>query len=117
MNFTEIIKNMEHIQIIPVITLSSGDQVEAFGEALIRGGVPAAEITFRSAVAVEGIALMAQKFPEILVGAGTVLTIEKADAAIKAGAQFLISPGFNPTVVDHCLAQSYPIIPGISSPS
>jgi 2-dehydro-3-deoxyphosphogluconate aldolase / (4S)-4-hydroxy-2-oxoglutarate aldolase len=100
--------------VVPVIVLSDPAQAEPLGEALLAGGLPVAEITFRSDAALEGIRAMAREYPQILVGAGTVLTIDHAKAAIDAGATFIVTPGFNPEVVDFCLEQGAPVYPGIS---
>ena len=86
-------------------------------KALIEGGIPCAEVTFRTKAAEESIKIMSSKFPELLVGAGTVLTIEQADKAVAAGAKFIVSPGFNPKVVKHCIEKDIPVTPGCSSPS
>ncbi|MBR5896904.1 MAG: bifunctional 4-hydroxy-2-oxoglutarate aldolase/2-dehydro-3-deoxy-phosphogluconate aldolase [Lachnospiraceae bacterium] len=81
------------------------------------GGLPCAEVTFRTAAAEESIKIMAEAFPEMLVGAGTVLTIEQADRAIAAGAKFIVSPGFNEKIVKHCLEKGVPMVPGINNPT
>ena len=86
-------------------------------QALVEGGLPCAEVTFRTAAAEESIRLMTEKLPEMLVGAGTVLTTEQVDAAVKAGAKFIVSPGFDPEIVDYCLEKEIPVLPGCISPS
>ena len=83
---------------------------------MIEGGLPRAEVTFRTAAEEEAIKIMAEKFPELVIGAGTVLTPEQADRAMNAGAKFIVSPGLNPKVVKHCLDKGYPIVPGTSNP-
>ena len=83
---------------------------------MIEGGLPRAEVTFRTAAEEEAIKIMVEKFPELVVGAGTVLTPEQADRAMNAGAKFIVSPGLNPKVVKHCLDKGYPIVPGTSNP-
>ena len=85
-------------------------------KALVEGGLPCAEVTFRTEAAEESIRLMAEKFPDMLVGAGTVLTKEQVDAAA-AGARFIVSPGFDPEIVDYCLEKEIPVYPGCVSPS
>ena len=100
--------------VVPVIVLSDPAQAEPLGEALLAGGLPVAEITFRSDAALDGIRTMARLYPQLLLGAGTVLTVDQAQAAVDAGAAFIVTPGFNPTVVDHCLDQGTPVYPGIS---
>lgn len=86
-------------------------------DALVMGGLPVAEITFRTAAAPECIALVKQYRPEVFLGAGTVLTIEQAQIALEAGASFLVSPGFNPELVDYCIAHGVLIIPGVNNPT
>ena len=113
----DIIKELSLIGIVPVIALDDAKDASPLAEALCRGGLPCAEITFRTDAAEESIRIMTKKFPEMLVGAGTVLTTEQADRAISAGARFLVSPGINPDVVKHCLAKGYPIVPGCATPS
>lgn len=113
----DIIKELSQIGIVPVIALDDAKDAAPLAKALCRGGLPCAEITFRTAAAEESIRIMANEFPEMLVGAGTVLTTEQADRAINAGARFLVSPGLNPEVVKHCIAKGYPIVPGCATPS
>ncbi len=103
--------------LIPVIKIEDAAQAEPLARALCRGGLPAAEVTFRTEAAAESIARMVKACPEMLVGAGTVLTTEQADAAAEAGAKFIVSPGLNPKVVSHCLEKGLPILPGCATPS
>ena len=103
--------------IIPVIKIDDAKDAVPLAKALIEGGLPAAEITFRTAAAADAIKAMHEAYPDMLIGAGTVLTPEQADTAIACGATFIVSPGFNPTVVKHCISKGYIIIPGTSSPS
>lgn len=113
-------KNLERIGqlgIIPVVAIEDARDVIPLGEALIAGGLPCAEITFRTAAAAEAIRQMSVAYPEILVGAGTVLTIEQAEEAAKAGAKFIVTPGFSATVVDWCLDHDLPIMPGVMTPT
>ena len=112
-----VIKELGKIGIVPVIALDDAKDAEPLAKALIEGGLPAAEVTFRTAAAEESIKIMSEKFPELVVGAGTVLTPEQADRAMNAGAKFIVSPGLNPKVVKHCLDKGYPIVPGTSNPS
>lgn len=100
--------------VVPVIVLSDPAQAQPVGEALLAGGLPVAEITFRSDAALAGITTMVREYPDMLVGAGTVLSVDQAKAALDAGATFVVTPGFNPKVVDFCLEQGVPIYPGIS---
>jgi 2-dehydro-3-deoxyphosphogluconate aldolase/(4S)-4-hydroxy-2-oxoglutarate aldolase len=103
--------------IVPVIKLDAPDDALPLANALEAGGLPVAEVTFRTAAAEESIRAIAREKPGVLLGAGTVLTTEQADKAVAAGAKFIVSPGFNPTVVRHCVERGIPITPGVSSPS
>lgn len=105
------------IGIVPVIKLKDAANAVPLCRALMRGGLPCAEITFRTDAAEESIRRVAQELPEVLVGAGTVLTCEQADRAMAAGAKFIVTPGFNPTVVGHCVEKGYPIFPGCPTTS
>ena len=113
----KVIEELGKIGIVPVIALDDAKDAEPLAKALIEGGLPCAEVTFRTAAAEESIRIMADKFPELIVGAGTVLTPEQADRAMNAGAKFIVSPGLNPKVVKHCIDKGYPIVPGTSNPS
>ena len=108
----KVVEELSKIGIVPVIALDDAKDAEPLAKALIEGGLPCAEVTFRTAAAEESIRIMAEKFPELVVGAGTVLTPEQADRAMNAGAKFIVSP-----VVKHCLDKGYPIVPGTSNPS
>lgn len=112
-----IIEEISKIGIVPVIALDDAKDAKPLAEALIKGGLPCAEVTFRTDAAEESIRIMAENFPEMLVGAGTVLTTEQADRAAAAGAKFIVSPGLNPKVVKHCIEKGYPILPGTANPS
>lgn len=103
--------------IVPVIALDDAKDAKPLAQALCEGGLPCAEVTFRTAAAEESIRIMAQEFPEMLVGAGTVLTTEQVDRAVAAGAKFIVSPGLNPKVVKYCVDKNIPITPGTSSPT
>ena len=113
----ETLKKIGETGIIPVVVLNRVADAEPLAESLIKGGLPCAEVTFRTDAAEESIRAIAKKFPEMFVGAGTVLTVEQADRAVGAGAKFIVSPGLNPKVVEHCLKKNYPITPGIMTPS
>ena len=113
----EVLEQFKKIGIIPVVVLDDAKDAKPLGQALMEGGLPCAEVTFRTAAAEEAIKIMAEKFPELVVGAGTVLTPEQADRAMNAGAKFIVSPGLNPKVVKHCIDKGYPIVPGTSNPS
>jgi len=103
--------------VIPVVTLSRAEQGVPVAEALLAGGLTCVEVTFRSDAAPAAIELIRSRVPALLVGAGTILTTAQADAAIAAGASFLVAPGFNPTVVDHVLSRGIPMLPGVCTPS
>lgn len=115
--YYEVAKEIERIAIIPVIAIDDVKDAEPLAEALVKSGLLAAEITFRTDAAVEAISIISKKYPQILMGAGTVLTIEQAKAAVNAGAKFVVSPGFNPTVVDYCIANNIAIYPGVNNPT
>ena len=112
----EIKDEFRKIGIIPVVVLESEEQAEPLAEALIRGGLPAAEVTFRTDAAEESIRILSTEFPDMLVGAGTVLTCEQVDRAMAAGAKFIVAPGFNPKVVNYCIEKGYPVCPGVQTP-
>lgn len=112
-----MLKELSNIGIIPVIKLKDPEKAVPLAEALIKGGICAAEVTFRTKKAEDAIKKISDAFPQMLVGAGTVLTIEQAKCAIDAGAKFLVSPGFNPKVVSWCQENGILMLPGISSPS
>ena len=103
--------------VVPVITLARSEDAVPVAEALLAGGLTCAEITFRSDAAAAAIEAIRARVPAILVGAGTILTTAQADAAIAAGASFLVAPGFNPAVVDHVLGRGVPMLPGVCTPS
>ena len=113
----DMIKELYTIGLIPVIKIENPDDALPLAKALIDGGLPAAEITFRTKCAAEAIKNITEAYPEMLVGAGTVLTTEQVDAAIAAGSKFIVSPGLNPKVTAYCLSKGVPMIPGCSNPS
>ena len=105
------------IGIIPVVVLDDPKDAAPLAKALCENGLPCAEVTFRTAAAEETIRVMAREFPDMLVGAGTVLTTEQVDRAVNAGAKFIVSPGLNPKIVQYCIDKSIPITPGTQTPS
>lgn len=111
----ELEERFYKIGVIPVIALDDAKDASPMGDALMKGGLPAAEVTFRTAAAVDTIKILKKEFPDMLVGAGTVLTTEQADRAIDAGAEFIVAPGLNPKVVKHVLDKGYPMSPGIAT--
>ena len=113
----ETLKKIESIGIVPVIKIQNTDNAVPLARALCAGGIPAAEITFRAAGADIAIKAIRESIPDMVVGAGTVLTIEQADRAIASGAHFIVTPGFNPNVVAHCIKKGVTIVPGCNNPS
>jgi 2-dehydro-3-deoxyphosphogluconate aldolase/(4S)-4-hydroxy-2-oxoglutarate aldolase len=113
----KILEELGKTGIIPVIKIDDPGKAVPLARALIAGGIPCAEITFRTAQGEEAIRRIAAEVPECLVGAGTVLTTDQADRAIKAGAKFIVSPGFNPRIVGYCIERGIPVTPGCSNPS
>lgn len=103
--------------VVPVVVLNDAKDALPLADALIKGGLPCAEVTFRTEAAEESIRLMCEKYPEMLVGAGTVLTINQVDRAVAAGAKFIVSPGFDPEIVDYCLEKGIAVFPGCITPS
>ncbi len=103
-------------RIIPVVVLNSADRADGLAQALVEGGLPVAEVTFRTDAAAESIAIMARR-GDVLVGAGTVLDVEQVHRALDAGAGFIVSPGYNQAVVDECLGLGVPVLPGTATPS
>ncbi|HEY9432268.1 MAG TPA: bifunctional 4-hydroxy-2-oxoglutarate aldolase/2-dehydro-3-deoxy-phosphogluconate aldolase [Blastocatellia bacterium] len=112
-----IVERARRIGIVPVVSIPKLEDALPLAEALLEGGLPCAEITFRTAAAAEAIAQIRLRFPEILLGAGTVLTTEQAETAISAGAEFIVSPGTNLTVIGHCLSKGVTIFPGVCTPT
>lgn len=113
----KILEQIEKIGIVPVVVLEEAKDAEPLAKALCEGGLPCAEVTFRTDAAEESIRIMTEKFPEMLVGAGTVLTTEQVNRAVEAGAKFIVSPGINPNVVKYCIQRGIPVTPGTANPS
>ena len=112
-----VLNKLGEVGIIPVVVLNDVKDALPLGKALMEGGLPAAEVTFRTAAAEESIRIMAENFPDLFVGAGTVLTTEQVDRAVAAGAKFIVAPGFDPEIVKYCLDKDIPVCPGTQSPS
>jgi len=112
-----ILEELSKIGIVPVIKIDDAKDAVPLAKALLDGGLPCAEVTFRTAAAKDAIAAMAKAYPEMLVGAGTVLTTAQVDDAVAAGARFIVSPGLNPEVVRYCVERDIPIVPGINNPT
>lgn len=112
-----ISEKFEQFGVVPVVVLEDAKDAGPLAEALVKGGLPCAEVTFRTDAAEESIRIMTQLYPDMLVGAGTVLSTEQTDRAVAAGAKFIVSPGFDPEVVDYCLGKNIPVFPGCITPS
>ena len=113
----EVLEKIQEIGIVPVVVLDDAKDAAPLAKALCEGGLPCAEVTFRTAAAEESIRIMSEQFPEMLVGAGTVLTTEQVDRAVAAGAKFIVSPGMNPRIVKYCVEKGILITPGCANPS
>ncbi len=114
---TEMMKKLQKLGIVPVVVLNDAKDALPLAERLVNGGLPCAEVTFRTAAAEESIRQMAKAYPDMIIGAGTVLTCEQADRAIDAGAKFIVSPGFNPKVTEYVLKRGVPMTPGVCTPT
>jgi 2-dehydro-3-deoxyphosphogluconate aldolase/(4S)-4-hydroxy-2-oxoglutarate aldolase len=112
-----VLEELGKIGIVPVIKIDDVEKAVPLARALAAGGIPCAEITFRTAQGEEAIRRISKEVPEVLTGAGTVLTTEQVDKAINAGAKYIVSPGLNPKVVSHCIKKGIPITPGCANPS
>lgn len=108
----DIMQTVSNIGIIPVIAIEDAAKAVPLARALTAGGLPAAEVTFRTAAGEEAIRQIARNCPEVLVGAGTVLNLEQCDRALAAGAKFIVSPGYNEALVNHCIEKNVPVFPG-----
>ncbi len=113
----DMLQKLSLAGIVPVIKVDDAADAVPLCRALCEGGLPVAEITFRTAAAAEAIANVGRELPQVLLGAGTVLTIEQVDRAVAAGAKYIVSPGFNPEIVKYCQKIGVPILPGCSNPS
>lgn len=103
--------------VIPVVVINKTEDAKSLAKALCEGGLKCAEVTFRTDAAQEAIRIMSQEYPDMMVGAGTVLTIDQVDRAVSAGAKFIVSPGFDPEIVDYCIDKDIPVVPGCMTPS
>ena len=117
MNITTLTEQLRTIKIVPVIALDNAADAVPLGAALRESGIPVAEITFRSPAAADAIRRLRDADPDILIAAGTVLNAAQAKAAQQAGADFIVSPGFNPNTVKACQDMDIPITPGINNPT
>lgn len=112
-----VLEKIQKLAIVPVVVLNHVEDAEPVAKALCDGGLPVAEVTFRTDAAEESIRIMKEKFPNMLIGAGTVLTTDQVERAVNAGAEFIVSPGFNPNVVKYCQEKGVPVTPGVNNPT
>ncbi|MEP6778939.1 MAG: bifunctional 4-hydroxy-2-oxoglutarate aldolase/2-dehydro-3-deoxy-phosphogluconate aldolase [Gemmatimonadaceae bacterium] len=112
-----LVNQLRKLRVLPVLVVSDATRAVALGDALFNGGLPVAEITLRTTAALEAIKRLSSERPQVLVGAGTVLTPAQAKDAIENGAQFIVSPGLNPAVVEYCQSRSIAIFPGVVTPT
>ena len=112
-----VLEQISKIGIVPVVKIDRAEDALPLAKALCAGGLPCAEVTFRTDAAAEEIQIMTTNFPNMCVGAGTVLNAAQVDAAVEAGAKFIVSPGLNPKTVQYCIDKGVPVTPGTSSPS
>ncbi|GHX10227.1 bifunctional 4-hydroxy-2-oxoglutarate aldolase/2-dehydro-3-deoxy-phosphogluconate aldolase [Vibrio cholerae] len=117
MSKNQLEKQLSAMKVVPVIAIKHSEDAVQLAKTLVENGLPCAEVTFRTEAAAEAIRLMRQAYPEMLIGAGTVLRTDQVDAAIEAGVDFIVSPGFNPTIVKYCQQRDVTIIPGVNNPS
>ncbi len=110
-------QQLSEIKVVPVIAIKDADKAVKLAQVLSENGLPCAEVTFRTEAAVQAIKNMREAFPDMLIGAGTVLTTAQVDEAIDAGVDFIVSPGFNPTTVKYCQQRGATIVPGVNNPS
>ncbi|MBF9003227.1 MULTISPECIES: bifunctional 4-hydroxy-2-oxoglutarate aldolase/2-dehydro-3-deoxy-phosphogluconate aldolase [Vibrio] len=110
-------EQLNDIKVVPVIAIKDANKAVKLAKVLVENGLPCAEVTFRTEAAAEAIRHIREAFPDMLIGAGTVLTPQQVDNAIEAGADFIVSPGFNPTIVKYCQQRNVTIIPGVNNPS
>jgi len=113
----DVLTQIEQFGVVPVVAIDAVDHALGLGRALIDGGLPCAEITFRTAAAADAIQAMTSNYPEMLVGAGTVLTVAQAQKAADAGARFVVTPGFDAAIVDWCIERDMPVTPGVMTPT
>src|SRR5262245_46802617 len=113
---TDVFERLRACRVVPVVKFPNASCAEGLGRALLAAGLPCIEVTFRSAAAEEAIRILS-KMPDLLVGAGTIRSIEQARAAQRAGARFLVSPGIREDVVKYALGEGLPMSPGVVTPS
>ena len=113
----KVIEELCGYKVIPVVVINRAEDAAHLAKALCEGGLKCAEVTFRTDAAQEAIRIMSREYPDMMVGAGTVLTTDQVDRAVSAGAKFIVSPGFDPEVVDYCIDKNIPVVPGCITPS
>jgi len=113
----DTLQTINDMGIVPVVKIDNAKDAVPLAKALVEGGLPVAEITFRTAAAEDAIKAIAAECPDILLGAGTVINVEQAERALSAGAKFIVTPGFSPAVVKYCVERKVPITPGIATPT
>lgn len=114
---TNLLNTIQTLGIVPVIVINNADHAENLAKALLEGGIPCIEVTFRTAAAEESIKRIHAAYPQMLIGAGTIISIEQAQKALNAGAKFIVSPGFDEKLVSWCLENDIPVFPGVSTAS
>ena len=114
---SESMQKIFDLKLVPLVVLDDATDAIPMAKALVEGGIPVAEVTFRTDAAADVIRAMAEQVPEILVGAGTVHTVAQAQTAVEAGAKFIVTPGFQPDVVRWCVEHQVDIVPGTAVPS
>jgi 2-dehydro-3-deoxyphosphogluconate aldolase / (4S)-4-hydroxy-2-oxoglutarate aldolase len=113
----EVTRRLRAVRVVPVIVIEEAAAAAPLAAALVGGGLPCAEVTFRTKAAGDALRRMVSEQPDMLVGAGTVLTAQQAREARAAGARFVVAPGFGPAVVDYCLEHGIPVYPGVCTPT
>ena len=113
---SDVMQRIKELKLVPVVVLDDAKDAAPLAEALIEGGLPCAEVTFRTAAAADSIKAMS-KYPEICLGAGTVLSVDQVKQAVDCGATYIVTPGFNPKVVGYCVENNIPITPGVCAPT
>ena len=114
---SDILDRLSDYGVVPVVVINRAEDAKPLAKALYDGGLRCAEVTFRTDAAEESIRIMTENYKDMLVGAGTVLSIEQVDRAVNAGAKFIVSPGFDPEVVDYCISKNIVVLPGCATPS
>lgn len=117
MEMQKLLEQVQRYKIVPVVVLENAKDAIPLGQALINGGLPVAEVTFRTAAAADAIRLMRETFPDMLLGAGTVINVEQCREAISCGASFIVTPGYSEEVTAYCCDEGIPILPGVCTPT